>query len=156
MFSVFSRLFLTLTMTPRTKNLHGFFIPLSPRRTFFKTISQTGSIEMETLLWLDDERDPTDTRWHPFFPIQQPEVIWVKSYAEFTEWITDNSLPHAICFDHDLGDGPSGMDAAKWLTEFCLDTNSPLPAWNIQSANPIGKMNIEALLNSFARAVDER
>ena len=110
---------------------------------------------MTKLLWLDDERDPADVRWHPFFPIQAPEVIWVKSYAEFTDWITTNSLPDAICFDHDLGDGPSGMDAAKWLTEFCLDTNAQLPAWNIQSANPIGKMNIEALLTSFARVVDE-
>ena len=110
---------------------------------------------MGTLLWLDDERDPTDVRWYPFFPIQTPEVIWVKSYTEFTDWITDNSLPDAICFDHNLGDGLSGMDAAKWLTEFCLDANLKLPVWNIQSANPIGKMNIEALLNSFARAIDE-
>jgi hypothetical protein len=109
---------------------------------------------MATLLWLDDERDPTDDRWHSFFPIEATEVVWVKSYAEFIDWIAENTLPNAICFDHDLGDGPSGMDAAKWLTEYCLDTNAKLPAWNIQSANPIGKLNIQALLNSFARASD--
>ncbi len=109
---------------------------------------------MATLLWLDDERDPTETRWHDFFPIPSAEVIWVKSCSEFTDWISANSLPDAICFDHDLGDGPSGMDAAKWLTEYCLDNHVKLPAWNIQSANPIGKLNISALLNSFARVND--
>ena len=107
---------------------------------------------MDTLLWLDDERDPANERWSAYFPIQSSHVVWVKSYAEFVDWITSNSLPSAICFDHDLGDGPSGMDAAKWLTEHCLDANATLPVWNIQSANPIGKKNIEALLTSFARA----
>ena len=107
---------------------------------------------METLLWLDDERDPFEPRWQPYFPLESPDVVWVKSYVEFIDWITKHSLPTAICFDHDLGDGPSGMDAAKWLTEYCLDTGANLPRWNIQSANPIGKLNIKALLESFARA----
>ena len=107
---------------------------------------------MSTLLWLDDERDPMNSRWHQYFPIESPTVIWVKTCKEFIDWITENSLPDAICFDHDLGDGPSGLDAAKWLTEYCLAADSQLPHWNIQSANPIGKKNIIALLNSFARA----
>ena len=110
---------------------------------------------MKTLLWLDDERDPSDERWAVYFPVESARIVWVKSYAEFTDWIDTNSLPTAICFDHDLGDGPSGMDAAKWLTEHCLDANTQLPQWNIQSANPIGKKNIEALLTSFARATDQ-
>lgn len=103
------------------------------------------------LLWLDDERDPANAKWHEYFPISSPSVAWVKTYNEFTEWIEKNALPDAICFDHDLGDGPSGMDAAKWLTEHCMNNNLALPKWNIQSANPIGKQNISALLKSFAR-----
>ena len=110
---------------------------------------------MSTLLWLDDERDPADERWHSYFPIDTPSVVWVKSYSEFVAWITENSLPDAICFDHDLGLDSSGMDAAKWLTNYCLEHGVGLPAWNIQSANPIGKQNIAALLNSFARAMEE-
>ena len=94
---------------------------------------------MTTLLWLDDERDPTDSRWHRYFPVENPTAVWVKTYEEFVEWVNVNSLPDAICFDHDLGDGLSGMDAAKWLTEYCLDRNQKLPLWSIQSANPIGK-----------------
>ena len=112
--------------------------------------------ESQILLWLDDERDPNDARWHAYFPISQPTVVWVKSFDDFVKWISSNGMPNAICFDHDLGDGPSGFDAAKWLTEFCLDNDSRIPAWNIQSANPIGKENIIALLKSFERIADDR
>jgi hypothetical protein len=37
---------------------------------------------------------------------------------------------------------PSGIDAAKWLTEHCMRLNEALPKWNIQSANPIGKKDL--------------
>jgi hypothetical protein len=110
---------------------------------------------MTTLLWLDDGRNPHDSRWHCFFPIESPRVVWAKDYVQFTEWITTNLLPDAICFDRDLGDGPSGMDAAKWLTEYCMQLNLILPKWNIQSANSIGKQNIAALLNSLDRVTKE-
>lgn len=103
------------------------------------------------LLWLDDERDPSEAKWKIYFPIAQPEVIWVKSYREFVDWINQNGMPMAICFDHDLGNGPSGFDAAKWLTEYCLEVAAPLPRWCIQSANPIGRKNIASLLDSFDR-----
>jgi len=36
----------------------------------------------------------------------------------------------------------------KWMMK--------LPAWNIQSANPIGKQNIAALLDSFDRTMGKR
>lgn len=60
---------------------------------------------MKTLLWLDDYRDPKKDQWLVFSPIttEDLEVYWVKSYKEFIEWIENNGLPTAICFDHDLG-----------------------------------------------------
>lgn len=105
----------------------------------------------QILLWLDDERDPVKEKWQHYFPIEDPEVVWLKSYADFVGWISNHGLPAAICFDHDLGEDKSGFDAAKWLTEYCLSQEKSLPAWNIQSANPIGKENIASLLNSFER-----
>ncbi len=108
----------------------------------------------QLLIWLDDERDPEDSRWESYFPINDPEVIWVKSYEEFVVWISSKEHPDAICFDHDLGDGPSGYDAAKWLTQHCLANGLKLPLWNIQSANPIGKENIVSLLKSFERIME--
>lgn len=107
----------------------------------------------KTLLWLDDERDPTDARWNSYFPLETPTIAWVKTYDAFVEWVTQNGLPDAVCFDHDLGEGKSGFDAAKWLTEYCLSRDSPLPAWNIQSANPIGRDNIISILRSFERVI---
>jgi len=132
---------------------------------------------MKTLLWLDDIRSPfeNDGSWLVFSPIEQPfEVIWVKTYDEFTKWITDNGLPTAICFDHDLGKDialaniksgmskreakrirrnstKTGKDCANWLVEYCMDNEKDLPLYNIQSANPVGKENIDGLLKNFLK-----
>lgn len=131
---------------------------------------------MKRLLWLDDIRNPFENNWLVFSPIEQPfEVIWVKSYIEFTEWIKNNNLPDAICFDHDLGldvkinlrskgiskkksrkiykemNEKNGYDCAKWLVEYCIDNNLMIPKYNIQSANPVGKENINKLLLSFIK-----
>ena len=106
-------------------------------------------MEPATLLWLDDERDPSEPRYQRYFPIASPKAIWIKTYRDFTAWIHAHGLPGAICFDHDLGDGPSGFDAAKMLVDYCLARDLPLPAWAIQSANPIGRENIDSLLHSY-------
>jgi hypothetical protein len=126
-------------------------------------------IEMKkTLLWLDDVRDPLRNDWLIFSPITDPiyDVVWVKSYKEFINWITENGLPTAICFDHDLADfsynpekgqemviwhEKTGMDCAKWLVDYCLDNKLTLPLYNIQSANPSGKDNIDGLLKNFIK-----
>ena len=135
---------------------------------------------MKTLLWLDDYRDPNEIKdgvkhWLVFSPIPDPyALVWVKSYAEFTSYITEHGLPDGICFDHDLGlavaiearaNGMSkrqarklkpleltGMDCAKWLVDYCIDNKKKLPLFNIQSANPVGKENIHKLLTNFLKS----
>ena len=130
---------------------------------------------MGVLLWLDDVRDPMDGDWLVFSPIEQPfEVVWVKTFAGFITHIKCYGLPDGICFDHDLGlpnqlkwrekgkskresrilakkEEKTGYDCAKWLVEYCIDNNKPLPLYNIQSANPVGKENIDGLLKSFIK-----
>lgn len=101
------------------------------------------------LLWLDDSRDPMTRNWLVFSPIPPSEVIWVKNYDQFVDWISINGLPDAICFDHDIGSDKSGYDCAKWLVDYCMDNDLDLPLWNIQSANPVGKDNINSLLIRF-------
>lgn len=136
-------------------------------------------IQSNILLWLDDIRDPFSycpdgNSWLVFSPIEQPfEVVWVKSYNEFVNWITENGLPMACCFDHDLGMGEvhehksmskralkrhrkiseckTGYDCARWLVEYCIDNSKLLPLYNIQSANPVGKVNIDGLFKSFIK-----
>lgn len=131
-------------------------------------------MKKRTLLWLDDVRNPVERDWLVFSPIgRDVDVVWVKSYFEFTTWIEKNGLPDAICFDHDLGEdesiervkrglskrqvrilkkeAKSGMDCAKWLVEYCIDNKLSLPKYGIQSANPVGKENIDSLLKNFIK-----
>lgn len=132
---------------------------------------------MKTLLWLDDVRDPNDPDidWLVFSPIgRDVSVVWVKSYTEFVKYITENGLPDGICFDHDLGklteiellklgyskaearkrknEEKTGYDCAKWLVDFCMNNHiKSLPAWNMQSANPVGRENIDKILSNFKK-----
>ena len=72
---------------------------------------------LNTILWLDDLRDPNTNNWldrfSPVKPVSDYFVVWVKSYEEFKAWIDSNGLPAAICFDHDLGD--VGDNEKNWL-----------------------------------------
>lgn len=125
----------------------------------------------KTLLWLDDKRDPHTNNWLSVSPIQLPyDVVWVKSYSEFCSWIIRFGLPTAICFDHDLGKNieewgraqglskkaarelkqveKTGMDCAKWLSEWCMDEKLPLPLFKCHSSNPDGNKNIVTLLTN--------
>ncbi|HKZ43040.1 MAG TPA: cyclic-phosphate processing receiver domain-containing protein [Candidatus Hodarchaeales archaeon] len=115
---------------------------------------------MKRLLWLDDMRDPfADHRWIANYAsqfVEEGTVYWAKSYKEFTDWISTNGLPDMICFDHDLGDltdhvEKTGHDCAKWLVDYCLDRDLDLPSWNVQSSNPIGKDNINGILESYLK-----
>jgi hypothetical protein len=111
----------------------------------------------QILLWLDDCRDPNYDDWLIFSPINRPfYVVWVKSYNEFVKWINDNGLPTGICFDHDLGDikeihEKTGLDCVKFLIDYCIDNDLKLPKWNCQSANPVGRENMDKLLNNFRK-----
>lgn len=128
----------------------------------------------KTLLWLDDYRNPYSKKedWLVFSPIgRNVNVVWVTSFKEFTNHITIHGLPDGICFDHDLADEHydvyhntdytldeyyltndremTGYDCAKWLVEYCMDNDKDIPPYGIQSANPVGKENIDKLLKSY-------
>lgn len=129
----------------------------------------------KTLLWLDDYRDPFDVAmdWLAYSPIgRNVEIIWVMSYKEFIDYINNHGLPDGICFDHDLADEHydvynntdltldeyyqkddremTGYDCAKWLVDYCIDNDTEVPPYRIQSANPVGRENIDKLLKSYS------
>ena len=113
-------------------------------------------MQNKTILWLDDMRSPYSKEWAEFIYehiplkfIKSINFAWVKTYNKFEEYITNNAMPYKIYFDHDLGIGKSGYDAAKFLVEYCLDRNIGVPAWEIQSSNPPGKQNINGLLSNY-------
>jgi len=115
----------------------------------------------QTLLWLDDSRDPFEDDWLNFSPIGKDVIVkWVKSYNEFVDWITFNGLPEGICFDHDLGDvneknkfEKTGYDCAKWLVDYCEINNKSIPPYSIQSANTVGKENIDKYFKNYIKFI---
>jgi hypothetical protein len=117
-------------------------------------------------LYLDDCRTPQPTHgleWHI-----------VRSYGEFVAYVEENGVPELISFDHDLAPEhyapphvwgekyagwvaeqrfaeKTGMQAAEWLKEYCLDMGEQLRAFTVHSANPEGAEQILTLLNNFMR-----
>ena len=73
----------------------------------------------------------------------------VYSYEEFVAYLERKGLPDFISFDHDLGEDFSGYDCAKYLVEYCLAHQLPLLDYQVHSQNPVGKENIERLLENF-------
>jgi len=127
---------------------------------------------MSGRLFLDDYRVPIDCARYMYRKgvdcrIYHEEWIIVRSYGQFIKWIVDNGLPEIISFDHDLTDVVelkedlpieewfdlensreyTGMDCARWLMNYCLETNKPLPKYVIHSSNPDGSKNMEELLS---------
>jgi predicted AlkP superfamily phosphohydrolase/phosphomutase len=88
-------------------------------------------------LWLDDER-------------KMPEGYdyWAHNYKEAVDAINTQISPtlHSlfISFDHDLGEGKSGYDFAKWLLE-----NGYMGQFTVHSMNVVGRKNIEQLLTHY-------
>lgn len=100
---------------------------------------------MQKLLWLDDFRNPKSSLTREY------EVVWVKSYEEFCNYLECNGLPDIVCFDHDLGTEKSGLDCAHYLVNYCQKHNLDIPQYNIQSSNVVGKENIGSLMDSWHR-----
>ena len=109
-------------------------------------------------LYLDDVRIPQSEGW---------EIV--RSYDDFVKWIQENGLPDEVSFDHDLADvfydpttqkqgfkyhETTGYDAAKWLCEYCWGNGLPIPTWNVHSANPVGRDNINSILKSFEKRLN--
>lgn len=97
---------------------------------------------MRYRLFVDDERYPAQEDW-----------IIARSCEEAIAYVRELGMPTHVAFDHDLGGALSGYDLALFLTNHALDGN-PFPddfSYSIHSMNPIGRMNIQGLMNSFLR-----
>lgn len=117
---------------------------------------------MKKHLFLDDLRNPEEafsyTNEKMFI---EKEWDVVRRYSDFVYYIEQNGLPEFISFDHDLSDihinkstykEKTGFTCAQWLIEYCMDNNLRLPNFYCHSMNPVGKDNINNLLNNFKNA----
>jgi len=75
-----------------------------------------------------------------------------RSSEEAKTIVGEFGIPSFISFDHDLGGQDTSMVFIKWMIEGILDGDLELPknfGFAVHSANPVGKENIESLLNNF-------
>ena len=113
----------------------------------------------DVYLFLDDIREPLQafeyTKQYIFI---QNEWEVVKNYNEFVNFIEVNGLPKFISFDHDLADThytpeplwtdynaskewqdkqvhkeKTGYECAKWLVDYCIDSNLKCPDYYCHS-----------------------
>ncbi len=86
-------------------------------------------------IWLDDKRQPPNGGW-----------TWVKTGEEAIEVMKGNNI-REISFDHDLGEGMSGYDVAKWIEGMAYSDAIDKILWRVHSDNPVGRKNIETAMN---------
>lgn len=93
-------------------------------------------------LYIDDERYcPTEIR-------DAYIVITARDYygaIDVIKFCLSTGIDMCIDFDHDLGEGKTGYDVAKYIVE----NNIPLKRYVIHSRNPVGTWNIQQLLNHY-------
>jgi hypothetical protein len=97
-------------------------------------------------LFLDDERMPANNG---------PDWIIERSSASAIQGCKLLGCPKFISFDHDLGGDDTAMAFVHWLINYDLDHPGFIPgdfSFDVHSQNPIGKANIEGLLNSYLRS----
>ena len=95
-------------------------------------------------LFLDDEREPS---------FEDPDLKIARSFDEAVELVKIHGYPDEVFFDHDLGEGRNGYHFAMFLVDLDMDTGT-MPAtfkFFVHSQNPIGRKNIENLMNSYMR-----
>lgn len=108
-----------------------------------------------TLLWIDEIRNPFDGWAERYGPFPPDEIIWAKNYDEVLTFLEKRGCPDEVCFDHDLGETGenerNGLTCAKAIIDYCMKNNIDIPAYNIQSSNPVGRENIQCIMNGWHR-----
>lgn len=92
-------------------------------------------------LFVDDVR-PRPTENGPWLICRDGQEA-----IEFIDLFWDNL--DLISLDHDLGEGPTGYDVAKWMEEQVLVHGRKPIQIEVHSANPVGRDNILAAARSM-------
>ncbi len=118
-------------------------------------------------LFLDDERELADVTWAPWQireKYRNEEWVIARSYGDAMIEVLNRGFPKFVSFDHDLGQKYSGFDFAKQLVENDIISGNKESRQSyrfssdfdfyVHSQNPIGKANIEGLLNNYMQHRD--
>lgn len=90
-------------------------------------------------IWLDDVR-----------PMPEGFNFWYDNPHELLELVKTGDVSH-ISFDHDLGSLDSGYWLAMQIESLAFYKKIAPISWDIHSANPVGRKNIEQAMQSASR-----
>lgn len=100
--------------------------------------------EIKMKIWLDDIR-----------PMPQGFDIHCKTQNEAMLHLAKGYVVH-ISFDHDLGENAgNGYGVAQAIEYWAYYSVIPPLTWDVHSANPVGRRNIELAMNSAERYWNE-
>lgn len=110
-------------------------------------------------IFLDDERNPEDAFWMSY---NEP-IDWtvVRTFAEFVSAVVNcKEAEYVISFDHDLQDFTAfgeltGYDCVKFLVDFCIQYDKPLPQCYYHTQNPIGRVNMESYTDNARKFIGD-
>jgi hypothetical protein len=112
----------------------------------------------DTVIWLDDERNPSDLVWNSYISdrVLATDIYWVKNRKEFQkefEKLFAQGKLLAVFFDNDLGSlekGEEGKDCFAWMEEYIM-TNEIDHTFLcfIQSSNPSAKHSMSLGIQSL-------
>ncbi len=93
-------------------------------------------------LYIDDIRNPPSTF-----------DVLTRSSRETIDYMENYGCPNYISFDHDLGGDDTSMIIVNYMIQKDMNTEGEfIPddfVFYVHSANPVGKSNIEGLLNNY-------
>lgn len=89
-------------------------------------------------IFLDDLRDPP------------PDATLCRT-AQAAIRLIESGVVTRISFGHDLGTELTGYDVAKRIEQLVAEGKIAMPRWQVHSANPVGRANIEAAMRSAER-----
>ncbi len=134
---------------PKSNLMKGCTILSETTLTQHRTNKKTLEKDKPYRLFLDDKRMPLDVYkcTTPALRREYKGHAWTtaKTYNEFVYFIENYGVPTHISFDHDL------HECAKWLCDYLVENNLPMPVYYIHSQNPVGADNIRSVLNCFER-----
>lgn len=93
-------------------------------------------------MFIDDVRMPPQGDW-----------VVVRSSNEAISYIQANGMPAFISFDHDLGGDDTTMVFLRDLVDLVWNGEDAPPAYEVHSANPVGRLNIVSFMDSWKRSM---
>lgn len=100
-------------------------------------------------VWLDDERDPKESRWAA--KGAHPEMVWVQTVEAAIELLQAGNV-RSISLDNDLGYHREGYEVADWIEQAAFEGRLKEIRLYAHTDNTVRKQYMKAAFRSAKRA----